>query len=228
MLTLHYLEDSRSHRILWMLEELQIPYEIKVYRRDPKTNLGPESFKQVHPAGKFPVVTQDDYVIAESGAIVEYLAQNFGDGRFLPNDTDTKLAYTYWMHYAEGSLMPLLVMKQIFRKALETPMPFFIKPIIRILPDKIGSLYLDPTLGSHLDFVNEHLGTVTWLCGDQLTGADFLMSFPLEGVMVSNPTLAQQYPNIRRYVKQFQARDAYKSALEKAGLPYAYRLSESS
>lgn len=221
MLTVHYLNDSRSHRILWMLEEMEVPYEIKVYARDSKTRLAPDALKQIHPLGKSPVVTHDELVLAETGAIVEYLANHYGKDTMIPQDEKSFQQYKYWLHYGEGSLMPLLLMKMLFDKALSSPMPFFIRPIVKIIPERITSLYLGPTLKTHLDFVDAHLGENTWFAGNAVSGADVVMSFPMEGIAKSD-SLSGKYANIESYVKRLHLRPAYQRSLDRAGVPYGY------
>lgn len=221
MLTVHYLNNSRAHRILWMLEEMDTPYELEVYERDPKTQLAPASLKQVHPLGKSPVVTDGHRTIAETGTIVEYLGRTYGNGMMIPTADSDRQQYDYWIHYGEGSLMPLLLMKLLFDKAVSSPMPFFIRPIARIIPDKITSMYLGPTLATHLDFVEAHLAENTWFAGQELSGADVVMSFAMEGI-ASSESLGGKYPNIEAYVARLQERPAYKRALERTGVPYAY------
>lgn len=221
MITLHHLNNSRSQRILWMLEELETPYEIKFYQRDTVTMLAPKELKQVHALGKSPVITDDagDVSVAESGAIIEYLAQTYGKEMYPQLGTPEHRQYTYWMHYAEGSLMPQLLIKLIFDKVKTSPMPFFIKPIAAMIANKVIASYVGPNIKTNLEFVENHLESNTWFCGDQLTGADVQMSFPLEAVVAREG--GSSYPNILAFVKRFQARNAYKKALEVGG-PYDY------
>ena len=215
MVVLHHLNNSRSQRLLWLFEELNIPYEIKTYQRDSKTDLAPETIKKVHALGKFPVITDGDITIAESGAIIEYLVEKYGENFSPERGTDAGRSYTYWMHYAEGSLMPLLVIKLIFDKVKSSPMPFFIKPIAKGIANKVMAAYAGPNIKSNLNFINQHLATNEWFCGDQLTGADIQMSFPLEA-MVSQQGL-DEYPNILAFVKKSQARPAYQKGLKAGG-----------
>jgi len=144
MITVHHLETSRSQRVLWLLEELGVPYEIKVYKRDPRTRLAPPELKKVHPLGKSPVITDGDLVVAESGAILEYLAERYGSqgqgdvAQLLTTPgTPEHLQLRFWMHYAEGSLMNWLVMKLVFMTIPTQPMPFFVRPIARELCKKV-------------------------------------------------------------------------------------------
>lgn len=221
MITLHHLSDSRSQRILWLLEELGEPYELQRHERDPETGLAPESLKRVHPLGKSPVIEDDGRVIAESGAIVDYLARKDEKRRFLVEEGSAAfLDWTFWMHYAEGSLMPPLVMRLVFQKVRSGPMPFFARPVAKGIVDKVHKMFLGPMIKSHLDFVEDHLARYDWFADERLTTADFQMSFPLEAVVASGMA-GKRYPNIQRYVENYQQRPAYRQALESGG-PYAY------
>jgi glutathione S-transferase len=215
MITVHHLENSRSQRLLWMLEELGLEYEVKRYERDKATMLAPAALKAVHPLGKSPVITDGGHVIAESGAINEYLLDRYGNGRLKPRaGTPEALRYTYWTHYAEGSLMGLLVMKLILSK-VPGRAPFLVRPIARGIVGAIGSSYLEPTLATHLAYIESELGKSAWFAGDELTGADVMMSFPLEAVIARAG--GAQLPRIAAYVKQVQARPAYQRALTRGG-----------
>jgi glutathione S-transferase len=142
MLIVHHLENSRSQRVLWLLEELGVEYEIKRYERDKKTMLAPRELREVHPLGKSPVLTDDGQTIAESGAIVEYLVERYGKGRLVPAaGTPEKLRYTYWLHYAEGSAMPPMLLKLIFERMKTGPVPFFLRPIVRGVADKVLTMF---------------------------------------------------------------------------------------
>ena len=163
MITVHHLNNSRSQRILWLLEELGLPYEIKRYQRDPKTMLAPPELRAVHPLGKSPVISDGDLTIAESGAIVEYLADRYGGGKLAPAPgTPERLRYTYWMHFAEGSAMPPLLMKLIFDRIESGPMSFFAKPIARAIARKGKSGYVQPNIDRILDFMESELGKHLW------------------------------------------------------------------
>lgn len=217
MITVHHLEDSRSQRVLWLLEELGADYEIRRYERDPETMLGPESLKQVHPLGKSPVIEDDGRVVAESGAIIEYLAHTYGKDTLLPQAGGQQwLDYTYWLHYAEGSLMPPLVMRLVFEKVKTSPMPFFIKPVAKGISDKTNAIFIGPMIKTHLDFVEAHLAKNTWFLGDNLSAADIQMSFPLEA-SVARGIVGQHRPHIIAWVEQVHARPAYQRALEQGG-----------
>lgn len=221
MITLHHLNNSRSQRILWLLEELGMEYRIQHHQRDPETSLAPESLKRVHSLGKSPVIEDEGSRIAESGAIVDYLARKDPERRLLVEEgEDGFLEWTFWMHYAEGSLMPPLVMRLVFEKVRTGPMPFFARPIAKGIADKTHKLFLGPLITSHLDFVEDHLARYDWFVGDRLTAADVQMSFPLEAI-VGSGLAGRRYPNITRFVQNFQQRPAYRRALE-AGGEYAY------
>ena len=218
MIVVHHLEHSRSQRILWLLEELGMPYEIKRYARDPKTMLAPPELRAVHPLGKSPVITDGARVVAESAAIVEYLIEKHGDGPLSPpSDPDARLDHRYWMHYAEGSLMPLLVMKLLFG-AVPAKAPFFIRPIAKAIDRQVNALYIGPSLERHVGALATALQGKTWLVDDRLTGADIMMSFPLEALCArGGPAIPQV---IKDHVQRCQARPAYRAALERGG-PYA-------
>lgn len=217
MIIVHHLNNSRSQRVLWLLEELNIPYEIKRYERDPKTIRAPKSLQDVHPLGKSPVITDGDITVAESGAIIDYLVRTYAKETLLPEDSSAEFRdYQYWMHFSEGSLMPPLLMRMLFEKVKTSPMPFFIKPVAKMIADKVLSTFVNPEITLNMGFVDQYLGKHTWFTGGNLSGADFQMSFPLEASVAAG-AIANKYPNIHAYVKRFQARDAYLKALEKGG-----------
>lgn len=217
MITLHYLRNSRAQRIVWMLEELGLNYRVEIYERDAKTSLAPDSLKAIHPLGKSPVIEDDGKVIAESGAIIDYLAEKYGADSLLPaRGSEAFEQYRYWLHYAEGSLMPLMVIKLLFDKAMSQPIPFFIKPLVGLVPKKLTELYLGPNLSNNLAFVEAHLASQEWFAGEQMTAADVQMSFPLEAFISRNADDAE-FPNIRRFVAAVHARPAYQKALENCG-----------
>jgi glutathione S-transferase len=218
MLIVHHLENSRSQRVLWLLEELSVPYEIKRYARDKKTMLAPPELRAVHPLGKSPVITDDGKTIAESGAIVEYLVERYGGGRFVPAaGTPERLRYTYWLHYAEGSAMTPMLLKLVFERMKSGPVPFFVRPLVRAIANKVLDTFVDPQLKLHVGYMESELGKSPWFAGDELTGADIQMSFPLEAA-ASRATDAPM-PNITAFLAKIHARPAYKRALERGG-PY--------
>ena len=220
VITVHHLENSRSQRVLWLLEELGVAYEIKRYDRDKTTSLAPKALRDIHPLGKSPLVVDGDRVIAESGAIVSYLIETYGKGELRPQSgTSARDRYEFWLHYAEGSLMPLLLLRLIFGRIRTGPIPFFIKPVANMIVDKVENAFTLPQLKLHFTYINDELGKSEWFTGDTLSGADIQMSFPLEAGrtrMDYGP-----YPNISKYVDRVHARPAYQRALEKGG-PYDY------
>ena len=217
MLTVHHLNNSRSQRVLWLLEELGVPYEIKRYERDPKTMLAPPELRAVHPLGKSPVITDDGQTIAESGAIIEYLIGKYGQGRFAPlPDTPERLRYTYWLHYAEGSAMPPLLLKLVALRIASAPMPFFAKPIARKIAATLQSSFIDPQLKLHLGYINQELSKAGWFVGNDFTAADVQMSFPLEAA-TARGGMEGQIPAVVDFLKRIHARPAYQRALERGG-----------
>lgn len=221
MVVVHHLQDSRSQRILWLLEELGAEYRIKRYERDAKTSLAPESLRKVHPLGKSPVITDQGETYAESGVIIEYLARTYGDKQWAPEPGDKRYwSVAYWMHYAEGSLMPPLLLKLVFDKIRKGPGPFFIKPILRKIADEVDNAFINQQITTHFGYVDRHLAEHEWFAGDEISAADIQMSFPLEAAL-SQGTISEAYPAIASYVERFQARDAYREALRRGG-DYAY------
>lgn len=217
MLTLHHLENSRSQRVLWLMEELGLDYEIEHYRRDPKTALAPESLKRVHPLGKAPVLTDGARTLAESGPILKYLIEYHGNGRFAPErGSEERLRYNYWMHYAEGSLMPLLVMKLVFSRLDKPPMPLPIRPVARMISNGVRQRFLGPRIDEHLGYVEAELGKTQWFAGDEFTAADIQMSFPVEAA-VARVGLDVGRSNLAAFVERIHERPAYQRALKRGG-----------
>ncbi len=208
MITVHYLNNSRAQRILWLLEELALEYEIKRYERDPKTMLAPESLHEIHPLGKSPVITDDGLTLAESGAIIEYLVERYGGGRLAPKlGTPERLRYKYWLHYAEGSAMPLLVMKLIFDN-------------FGLGDSSASREFIAPQIKLHFDYIESELGKSTWFVGEEFTAADLQMSFPLEAVE-AQVGLDASRPKLVGFLECIHARPAYQRALARGG---AYQL----
>lgn len=208
MITVHHLNNSRSQRILWLLEELELNYEIKRYERDPKTMLAPESLHEIHPLGKSPVITDDELTLAESGAIIEYLVERYGEGRLTPKlDTAERLRYKYWLHYAEGSAMPLLVMKLILDN-------------FGLGDSSANRELVAPQIKLHFDYIESELGKSTWFVGEEFTAADVQMSFPLEAV-AAQVGIDTSRPHLIGFLERIHARPAYQRALERGG---AYQL----
>jgi glutathione S-transferase len=216
MIIVHHLNNSRSQRVLWMLEELGVAYEIKRYERDPKTMLAPSTLRAVHPLGKSPVVTDGDVTLAESGAILEYFAEKHG--KLAPaRGTPERLRYTYWLHYAEGSVMPPLLLKLVAGRIQNAPAPFFVKPIARQIGGRLASDFVEPQLKLHLDYIESELAKSTWFAGEELTACDIQMSFPMEAAVARASAGAQ--PRMKAFVDRVHARPAYARALERGG-PY--------
>jgi glutathione S-transferase len=220
MIVVHHLENSRSQRVLWLLEELGLSYDIVQYRRDPKTMLAPPSLRAVHPLGKSPVVTTGEgLVLAESGAILETLIERHGNGRMAPAaGTPEALRYRYWMHYAEGSAMPPLLLKLMFDQIEKAKMPFFAKPIAKGIASKAKAAFIVPNITNHLNFMESELGKSEWFAGAEFSGADIQMSFPVEAA-VARGGLDAKRPKLMAFLERIHARPAYQRALERGG-PY--------
>ncbi|PBJ82016.1 glutathione S-transferase [Lysobacteraceae bacterium NML93-0399] len=218
MIRVHHLNNSRSQRVLWLLEELDQPYEVVRYMRDPKTMLAPQALRDVHPLGKSPILELDGRRLVESGAIIETLVDRFDAGHVLspaPDDEDEQLRYRQWLHYAEGSAMPPLLLSLVFNRLRSAPMPFFARPIARGIADKAMQTFIGPQLKTHLEYVEHELGAYQWFASDRFTAADIQMSFPLEAAVAR----ARDHvgPNIRRFVERIHARPAYRRAQETGG-----------
>lgn len=221
MITVHHLENSRSQRILWLLEELGVPYEVKRYERDKKTNLAPKELLKVHPLGKSPVIDEDGAVIAETGAIIEHIVETHGAGRLVPaKGTPDYRRYRYWMYAAEGSYMPPLVMALFLNRMETAPMPFFAKPVAKKLTQAVRDGYLTHTTKALFDYLDGELAKGDFLAGKDFSAADIIMSFPAEASL-QRVDAAKSAKNLKSYVDRLHARPAYKRALEKGG-PYAY------
>ena len=217
MVVVHHLNNSRSQRILWLLEELGVEYDIKRYQRDPATMLAPPALREVHPLGKSPVITDGDLTLAESGAIVEYLVERYGNGRLVPRaGTPEKLRYTYWMHYAEGSAMPPLLLQLVFGRLDKGKMPFFARSIARAIKNRVRSSFIEPRINQHLDYMDAELGKSLWFAGEAFTAADIQMSFPLEAA-VARGGLSHSRPRLMAFLERIHARPAYQRALERGG-----------
>lgn len=220
MLTIHHLENSRSQRILWLLEELGLDYTVKRYERDKVTSLAPSELLAIHPLGKSPVITDGNNTVAESGAIIEYLVSKYGDGRLVPAEgTPERLAYTYWLHYSEGTFMPLMILSLILGRIESAPMPFFVKPVAKGIVEKVRAGYLNQNIKRNLEFMESALGKSTWFCGHQLTAADIQMSFAIEAAAVRSD-LAVTSPKLQAFIDRMRLLPTYQAALEKGG-PYA-------
>jgi glutathione S-transferase len=222
MITVHHLNNSRSQRVLWLLEELGVPYEVQKYQRDAKTMLAPPELTRVHPLGKSPVLTDNGVTVAESGAVIEYLLETYGRGRLVPPaGTEERRRFTYWLHFAEGSAMPPLLLKLIFdRIGSGQGMPFFVKPIARGIADKVKRLMVEPNLKRQLDFMEGELARSDWFAGPEFSAADIQMSFPVEAA-AQRAGLDASRPRLLAYLRKIHARPAYQHALERGG-PYSF------
>src|ERR1700754_3134159 len=202
MIIVHHLDDSRSQRILWLLEELGLPYEIKQHKRDPKTRLAPPELKRLHPLGKSPVIEDNGLVVAESGAIIDYILRTYGHGRLQPSPSDASYNdYIYWMHYAEGSGMPALINRINVARVGEAASA--------LLPR------FDAEITLHLGYLDSKLAEKPYILGDELSAADIQLSFV--GELAAARFGISDYPNIKSWVSRFQSRPAYKAGLAKGG-----------
>jgi glutathione S-transferase len=217
MITLHHLEHSRSQRVLWLLEELGLPYALQRYRRDPKTLLAPPELEQVHALGKSPVITEGDITVAESGAILEYLLETHGQGRLRPAaGTPERRQFTYWLHFAEGSAMPFLLLRLVFERVAGAPVPFFVRPVVKAIAAKVGASFIEPNIRRQLAFMEAELGSRPWFAGSTFSAADIQMSFALESA-AAHAALAPQYPALAGWLQRIHARPAYQRALAAGG-----------
>lgn len=217
MIVVHHLNNSRSQRVLWLLEELGVPYEIQRYQRDARTMLAPPELKKVHPLGKSPVITDEGRTIAESGLILEYLVERYGAGKLAPAaDSEERWRYRYWMHYAEGSAMPWLLLKLVFDRIEAGPMPFFIRPVARAIARQVKQAFITPQLQLHLEYLEAELGRSEWFAGNEFTAADIQMSFPLEAAAMRGG-LDRSRPRLYAFLQKIHSRPAYRRALERGG-----------
>lgn len=205
--------------MLWLLEELELSYELVKYERDPRTLLAPKSLEAIHPLGKSPVIEDDGKIIAESGAILEYLVEKYGKGRFAPAaGTQEAIDYRYFMHYAEGSLMPYLLLRLVFHK-VATAAPFLVRPIAGQISKQVNKAFIVPNLKRHLAFLAAHLDKHRWFAGDEFTAADIQMSYPVEAAVLRAASLGGDAPSLGKFVEACKARPAFQRALAKGG-PY--------
>ena len=220
MIKVHHLNDSRSQRVLWLLEELGLPYEVVRYERDARTRLAPATLRAIHPLGKSPVIQDGDVTVAETGAFVVYLLDIYGEGRMRPAaGTEDARRFTYWLHYAEGSAMPPLLLKLVFG-LLPRRAPGLMRPLVKQISDKALAGFVDPQLRDHVGFWEAELARSEWFAGDQFTAADIMMSFPVEAGADRAFDPADR-PRLRAFLSRIHARPAYRRALERGG-PYAY------
>jgi len=217
MIVVHHLNNSRSQRVLWLLEELGLDYEIRKYQRDPKTMLAPPELRAVHPLGKSPVIEDAGQTLAESGAIVEYLAERYGDGQLVPAaGTPERLRYRYWMHFAEGTAQPPLLLKLLFDRIETAPMPFFVRPVARTIAKRAKGGYVQPNIDRNLDFMEGELASREWFAGERFSAADVQMSFPLEAARMRGGLDAKR-PRLMAWLERIHARPAYRRAIERGG-----------
>jgi glutathione S-transferase len=219
LIIVHHLNDSRSQRVLWLLEELGLPFEIVHHQRDPQTMLAPESLKAVHPLGKSPVIVDGGQVIAETGAIVEFLVEKAGGKLRPPAGTAEALAWTYWLHYAEGSAMPPLLLKLVF-SAIPDRTPGLIRPLVRMITGQVETGFVDPQLQTHFDYWEGILSKTRWFAGEAFTAADVMMSFPVEAAAQRGAALGGR-PHLKAFMDAIHSRPAWRTALEKGG-PYSF------
>jgi glutathione S-transferase len=218
VIVLHHLNNSRSQRVLWMLEELGLPYDVRFYQRDAKTMLAPPELRAVHPLGKSPVIEDGARVLAESGAIVQYLAETYGRDRLIPvQGTDEYWRYVYWMHFAEGTAMPPLLMKLVFGRMKKAPMPFFVKPVARAIAERALQWIVEPNLARHLAYMEGEIAKRQWFAGDGFSAADIQMSFPLEASQARGGLDAASAPRLSAFLERIHSRPAYQRALKRGG-----------
>jgi glutathione S-transferase len=219
MIVVHHLNNSRSQRVLWLLEELGLPYTVKHYQRDAQTMLAPAELRALHPLGKAPVISDGETVVAESGAIVEYLLERYGEQRLIPPvGSPERLRFTYWLHYAEGSAMPPLLLKLVFGRLPKPPMPLLLRPLAGAIAKGVEARFIDPQLKLHMDFMEQELSKSTWFAGEAFSAADIQMSFPIEAAAARGGLDASR-PKLGRFLQSIHSRPAYARALEKGG-PY--------
>ena len=216
MITVHHLNNSRSQRILWLLEELGREYEIKKYMRDATTMRAPAELKAIHPLGKSPVISDGEINVAESGAIIEYLVDTYGPALKPETGTEAYRRYVYWLHFSEGSLMPPLLMKLLMNQIKSAPAPFFVKPIAKSIAGRVEERFIGPELVNLFAYIEAELTANEWFAGDTFSGADIQMSFPLEAA-AARGGLDKSQVRIQAWVDRIHARPAYQRALERGG-----------
>ncbi|WP_454779006.1 glutathione S-transferase family protein [Klebsiella michiganensis] len=215
MLTVHHLNQSRSQRVLWALEELQLPYQVVSYQRG-KGMLAPAELKSVHPLGKSPVVEDNGHILAESGAILEYLQETYDSARRLkPESVEDKLQYRFWLHYAEGSLMPLLLMKLVFASLGKPPVPFGMRTLGNALGKGVQKAWLNRQVDTHARFIEAHLSRQRWFAGAELSMADIQMSFPAMALLARGGV--ENLPHLTQWVQRVEQRPAWQKAVERGG-----------
>ncbi|HWQ86055.1 glutathione S-transferase [Brevundimonas sp.] len=220
MITVHHLNDSRSQRVLWLLEELGAPYEVKRYQRDARTRLAPPELRAIHPLGKSPVLDDGDARLAETGAIIEYLLETHPASGLRPAaGTEAARRFTYWLHYAEGSAMTPLLLKLIFT-VLPDRVPFLARGVAKGISKAMNANMIDPQLTAHTAYWEAELTRSAWFAGDAFSAADIMMSFPVEAAG-SRVGYGADKPRLKAFLETIHARPAYQRALERGG-PYSY------
>ncbi len=220
MIKVHHLNDSRSQRVLWLLEELGLDYDVVRYERNPGSRLAPPELLAIHPLGKSPVIGDGAITVAETGAVVEYLLETYGQGRLRPAPgSEEARRFTYWLHYAEGSAMPPLLLKLVFTM-LPRRAPALMRPLVKGVAAKALAGFVDPQLRAHVDFWEAELGRSDWFAGDQFTAADIMMSFPVEAG-ADRAFDAETKPRLKAFLERIHARPAYRRALRRGG-EYSY------
>jgi glutathione S-transferase len=215
MLTVHHLNLSRSQRVLWALEELELPYQIVRYQREP-TMLAPEALKKIHPLGKSPVLEDDGVILAESGAILEYLQESYDPGdRLKPLSPQDRIQYRFWLHYAEGSLMPPLLMKLVFGSLGKPPVPIGLRTVGKILGQGVQKGYINKQLATHAAFIEQHLAQNSWFAGEQLSMADIQMSYPAFALLARGSQ--GELPHLSAWKKRVEIRPAWQRAIQQGG-----------
>lgn len=217
MIELHYLENSRAHRILWLMEELDLQYQVVRYERDPKTLAAPPALRHIHPLGKSPVIVDDGAVFAESGAIIEYLVEAHGQGRLIPPcGTAQYWRYIYWLHYAEGSAMPPLLIKLVFDR-LPAAVPWPLRPLAAAIAGGARRSFIDPQLALHMGYWESELAKAPWFAGEEFSAADIQMSYPLEAAAARGGLNGARYPGAMSWLERIRQRPAYRRAVAAGG-----------
>ncbi|WP_428151848.1 glutathione S-transferase family protein [Brevundimonas sp.] len=220
MIVVHHLNNSRSQRVLWLLEEMGLDYEVRRYERNAQTMLAPPELRAIHPLGKSPVIQDGDIIVAETGAIVEHLLGAYPEHGLKPTaGTAAGRRFTYWLHYAEGSAMTPLLLKLVFG-ALPTRSPGLVRPLVKAIANKAQASFIDPQIAAHTAYWEAELAKSPWFAGDAFSAADIMMSFPLEAG-ASRAPYGPDKPRLKAFLQTIHARPAYQRALERGG-PYAY------
>jgi len=217
MITLHHLEKSQSIRILWLLEELGVPYDVKLYDRDPQTRLAPAEYKAISPLGTAPVITDGAITMAETNAIVDYILDRYDGARLRPAmNTVEREPYLFWFHASQGSFQPLLT-NLFVMKAMTMRAPFLMRPVAKTLVGGLEKAFFGPRLKAMLTEIEKALGQSTWFAGDRLTAADIVMGYSMELAAARAGMDETNFPNAHRFLNQMREMPSYKRAMEKDG-----------